>query len=119
MTLAQFATLGAFAVVAAGMACEDPYGSGGGCTSATTPNVNIHVSQFCPASRTIANGTTVTWTNLDGITHTSTSDASSSETWSSGSVASNGTFSHQFNTNGTFPYHCAIHPAMHGTIVVQ
>jgi plastocyanin len=118
MTLAQFATLGVLAAVAVGMACEDPYGSGG-CTAAAAPNVNISSSRFCPASRTISTGTSVTWTNLDGITHTSTSDVSSTESWSSGSLAGSGTFSHQFNTPGTFPYHCAVHSSMHGTIIVQ
>lgn len=118
MTLAQFATLSALAVVAAGLACEDPYGSGG-CTSATAPNVNISSSQFCPASRTVSSGATVTWTNLDGITHTSTSDVSSTETWSSGNLGNGGSFAHQFNTPGTFPYHCAVHPGMQGTIIVQ
>ena len=118
MTLAQFATFGVLAVAAAGLACEDPYGSAS-CTSATAPDVNISSSQFCPASRTISSGTSVTWTNLDGITHTSTSDVSSSEAWTSGNLGNSATFSRQFNTPGTFPYHCAIHPSMHGTIIVQ
>lgn len=118
MTLAQFVTFGVLGVAAAGLACEDPYGSGG-CTSATTPNVNISSSQFCPGSRTVSAGARVTWTNLDGITHTSTSDMSSAESWTSGNLGNGGTFFHDFNTPGTFPYHCAIHPAMHGTIVVQ
>ena len=37
----------------------------------------------------------------------------------SGSLAQNATFSHTFNTAGTFPYYCRVHGAMmQGTIVV-
>lgn len=118
MTLAQFATLGALAVVAAGMACEDPYGSGG-CSSPGSPNVNIQNSQFCPSTRTISSGSTVTWTNLDGITHTAAADVTSGESWNTGNLGNGVSSGHQFNTPGTFTYHCAIHTSMHGTIVVQ
>jgi plastocyanin len=61
-------------------------------------------------------GTTVTWTNTDSIAHTSTSDGAG---WDSGSVAPRGQFSTTFATAGAFPYHCAIHPGMVGTVVVR
>lgn len=123
MRLARLALLGVIGVIGV-MAVEgcggDGYGSGGGgCTAASPPGVYIQNIQFCPSSRTIAAGTTVTWTNLDGVNHTSTSDASSGEFWTSGNIASNTNFGHKFTTPGTFTYHCAIHPTMHGTIIVQ
>ena len=71
---------------------------------------------FAPDSLNVTVGGTVTWTNTDSIAHTSTSDASG---WNSGSVAPGGRFSFTFQAPGTFPYHCAIHPGMIGTIVVQ
>jgi len=71
---------------------------------------------FAPDSLTVSVGGTVTWTNSDSVAHTSTSDASG---WNSGSVAPGGRFSFTFPTPGTFPYHCAIHPGMIGTVVVQ
>ena len=58
----------------------------------------------------------VTWTNTDSVSHTSTSDANA---WNSGTVAPGGRFSFAFQTAGTFPYRCTIHPGMVGTVVVR
>lgn len=71
---------------------------------------------FNPGNLNVAVGTTVTWTNTDSTSHTSTSDAAG---WDSGIVAPRGSFSFRFQTAGTFPYHCAIHPGMVGTVVVR
>ena len=71
---------------------------------------------FNPAQLSVAVGTTVTWTNTDAVSHTSTSDANA---WNSGTVAPGGQFSFTFPTAGTFSYHCAIHPGMVGTVVAQ
>ena len=71
---------------------------------------------FAPDQVDIAVGGTVTWTNTDSITHTTTADQGS---WDSGSVAPGGKFSSTYSTAGTFPYHCAIHPGMVGTITVR
>jgi len=65
---------------------------------------------------TVASGTTVTWVNTDSVTHTSTSDASG---WDSATLAPGQQFNFTFATSGTFHYHCAIHPGMVGTVVVQ
>ncbi len=70
---------------------------------------------FSPSSLTVKAGTTVTWTNHDGVTHTVTADGGS---FDSGHLASGATFSRTFATAGTFSYHCAIHPSMTGTITV-
>jgi plastocyanin len=58
----------------------------------------------------------VTWTNRDVIAHTSTADGGA---WNSGTIAAGGTFSRTFTSAGSFPYHCAIHPGMIGTVTVQ
>lgn len=71
---------------------------------------------FTPDDVSVTVGTTVTWTNSDSVAHTSTSDG---EGWNSGSVAPGGNFSVAFRTAGTFPYHCAIHPGMVGTVTVH
>ena len=70
---------------------------------------------FMPPELSIQTGTTVTWRNTDRVSHTSTSDAAG---WNSGTITSGGQFSFTFGTAGTFPYHCAIHPGMTGTVVV-
>lgn len=116
MRLARWALIGVMAVGMVGLGCTDPYG-GGGCTNAAAPNVNIANTAFCPGTRTITAGQTVTWTNLDGFSHTTTSDNGSLDPWNSGSVVS--TYSRQFSTPGTYHYHCNVHVSMHGTIIVN
>jgi plastocyanin len=71
---------------------------------------------YNPGDLSIAVGTTVTWTNADVVSHTSTSDATG---WNSGVIAPGGQFSFGFPAAGTFSYHCAIHPGMVGTVVVR
>ena len=71
---------------------------------------------YAPDQLDIAVGTTVTWSNTDSVAHTSTSD---SREWDSATIAPGGQFSLAFQTPGTFPYHCAIHPGMVGTVVVH
>lgn len=71
---------------------------------------------YTPDAVDVAVGTTVTWTNTDSISHTSTSDAAG---WNSGIVAPGGKFSFAFQQAGTFSYHCAIHPGMVGTVSVR
>jgi plastocyanin len=69
-----------------------------------------------PDNLEVAVGSTVTWTNTDSVSHTSTSDRSG---WDSGIIAPGRQFSRTYETAGTFSYHCAIHPGMVGTITVR
>jgi plastocyanin len=39
--------------------------------------------------------------------------------WNTGNIAAGGTATTTFNTSGSFPYHCALHAGMKGTITVQ
>jgi plastocyanin len=77
---------------------------------------------FSPATVTIVPGETVTWEFQ--APHTSTSDAQSGpEIWNSG-LLSSGTFSHTFQTPGSYPYYCALHSfpggtAMNGVVQVS
>lgn len=66
---------------------------------------------------TIATGTTVVWRNTDVTTHTATSEGAG--VFNTGNIGPNGSASFTFNTAATVHYHCAIHPGMVGTIVVQ
>lgn len=92
--------------------------SGGLSSSVAIPAgaASLGNTAYTPDDLSVAVGTTVTWRNTDSISHTSTSDASG---WNSGTVAPGGQFSVTFQTAGTFPYHCAIHPGMIGTVVVR
>jgi plastocyanin len=71
---------------------------------------------FVPDELDVTVGTMVTWTNTDSVAHTSTSNVTG---WDSAVLAPGGQFSVAFQTAGTFPYHCAIHPGMVGTVVVR
>lgn len=87
---------------------NNPYGTGG----SGGPGVNevfIQGMAFNPSTITVTAGATVTWTNKDGFAHTVTSNTG---IFDSGSLSTNGTFSHLFSTAGTFPYKCTIHPTM-------
>lgn len=83
---------------------------------AVANSVSIVNMAFSPASLTVPLGTTVTWTNNDGMTHTVTSDVTG---FDSGNISMGGTYSKVFSVAGTYSYHCTIHPAMKGTIVVK
>ena len=78
------------------------------------------IGAYSPPTVTVTTGQTVKWVFQGPIPHTVTADDSS---FSSGGVANgldNGqTYTHTFAAAGTYPYHCAIHPQMHGTVVVQ
>ena len=83
---------------------------------AATSAVNIQGSAFVPPTTTVHVGDTVTWTNRDAFSHTSTSDTG---VWDTGVIRAAASGSFRFTAAGTFAYHCAIHSFMHGTIVVQ
>ncbi|MFL5734392.1 MAG: proprotein convertase P-domain-containing protein, partial [Chloroflexia bacterium] len=88
--------------------------------TATCPPSNADVSIgdnfFNPTTITVNVGTTVTWTNGGGRSHTSTSDTA---IWDSSLIGPGGTFSFTFNSVGSFAYHCNVHPTeMTGTINV-
>ena len=82
----------------------------------TLHNISIVDFAFSPQVDTISAGDSVQWTNNGVVTHTSTSNTL---VWNSGNLAPGQSFTFQFNTPGSFPYHCAIHTFMTGTIVVK
>ena len=90
----------------------------------------MHLIAFSPDALDVPVGANVTWTQTDAGFHTATSgtattDATGAVTthpdgvFRSSKLAQNKTFSHVFDTAGTFPYFCEIHPGtMHGRITV-
>ena len=85
-------------------------------TSPTPGTVSIVNMSFTPASITVTPGTTVTWNNIDNMTHTVTADDNS---FDSGNIGAGSSFAKTFPVAGTFTYHCTIHPSMIGTVVVK
>lgn len=76
--------------------------------------VTIQNFAFNPATLTVKQGTKVTWTNQDSVTHKIKSD-----TFNSGDLNQGDKFEFTFNTKGSFDYSCSIHPSMAGKIVVE
>jgi plastocyanin len=81
---------------------------------------------FNPANITIHVGQQVVWVNNDSAPHTTTSGSCTGNTctpspgWDSGTLNPGQSFSHTFDTAGTFPYFCRIHgAAMQGTVTVM
>jgi YVTN family beta-propeller protein len=60
-------------------------------------------------------GQAVTWTNLDSVPHSVTSDDGG---WDSGPIAMGQSFTKVFDKAGSYDYHCAIHPSMTGSVLV-
>ena len=77
---------------------------------------------FSPASVTIHPGDTVRWTwGSNGHTTTSGSPGMPNGIWDSGLRSQGATFTHTFNSAGTFPYYCTPHGGccgMVGTVTV-
>ncbi|HKP53689.1 MAG TPA: cupredoxin domain-containing protein [Chloroflexia bacterium] len=83
--------------------------------SPTTRTVLIIDSGYLPANLTVTLGTTVSWFNEGPSVHTSTSDTG---LWDSGNINPGFSYGYTFNSPGTYTYHCAIHPALTGTVNV-
>jgi plastocyanin len=81
-----------------------------------TAEVTIVDFAFDPAELRVAAGTTVTWTNQDGVPHTATAEDGSFDT---GTIDGGASASHTFAAPGTFAYVCAFHPTMTGIVAVS
>ena len=106
MTMRSILALGAIAALVAFAAPA----------SAATVEVKIDNFTFNPQQITVKAGDTVTWVNHDDIPHTVTSKTA---LFRSKAMDTDDKFSFTFATPGSFPYFCALHPHMTGTIVVE
>lgn len=80
-------------------------------------NISIDNMEFDPEVITIDRGTRVVWDNDDNVDHTVTSTGY--HYFASGILDPNDSYSHTFNTSGTYTYYCSLHPEMRGTIIVE
>jgi plastocyanin len=88
-------------------------GSGG----AAAGDAVIMIKDFVfttPAS--VSPGAEITVDNMDGLAHTVTADKGGA--FDSAAPAGNSTFTAPTKP-GSYPFHCNIHPEMHGTLVVK
>jgi plastocyanin len=101
---------------------DGPGGGNGGGNAVEIKLRNDGGNRFDPANVTIPVGTTVTWTWVGGF-HDVSSGGNPTFDGSGAPVSPPNTFSHTFNSRGTYEYFCSVHGSptsgMRGTIVVQ
>jgi plastocyanin len=87
-------------------------------SSAALPVAHVYIqfAAYGPEQLDVLSGQRVLWTNVSARTHTVTSDDGF---FDSGDVESDSRFSFQFNTPGTYRYHCTIHAGIVGEVVVR
>lgn len=85
----------------------------------STENKIIEIKNFAysPSILTIKKGDTVTWTNMDSVKHTVTSDTG--KELDSQLLTNGESYSHTFDTAGIFAYHCTPHPYMKARVIVE
>jgi plastocyanin len=100
-----------------------PSGGGGGGTGGGTADVTITIiaengnMSFSPDPATVNVGQRVAWRNGAAAIHTATQNGGGFDT---GSVDSGGlSQAITMSAAGTFGYHCSLHPAMVGTLIVR
>ncbi|MGH9877441.1 MAG: cupredoxin domain-containing protein, partial [Nitrososphaerales archaeon] len=77
---------------------------------------------YNPATVRIEKGTTISWMNIDKDPHTvtdGTPDSKWGQVFDSGLMRQGAEYKFTFTESGTYPYLCALHPWMYGTIVVE
>jgi len=90
-------------------------GSGAASGPALRP-VAIDAMQFSPQTIAVRVGDTVEWSNKDPFPHTVTADNAG---FDSGEIPAAGSWKWTARKTGVFPYRCALHPTMRGTLVVK
>jgi nitrite reductase (NO-forming) len=104
-------------------------GGGGGASTSVSivpGSSSLTDTAFSPNPVEVGVGSTVTWTNDDTQPHTVVSGANAQPSGEFDSspnfnplIAPGATFEHTFTTAGEFPYYCALHPNMVGTVSVK
>ena len=82
----------------------------------TTKTVKITATAFSPSSVTIKTGDSIKWSNTDTKAH---QVVANNGAFASPTIAAGHTWTHTFNTAGTYKYHDALHPALTGKVVVS
>jgi plastocyanin len=81
-------------------------------------NVQMANYAFAPASITVNEGDTITWTNQDTAPHTVTT-TSGPESLNSPSLSKGQSWSYTFTQPGMYMYYCTVHPDMRAEVIVQ
>jgi plastocyanin len=84
--------------------------------STATKAVNITATGFSPKTVTVSTTTVVKWTNKDTKNHQIVANNGS---FASPTIGPGKSYSHTFNTAGSFGYKDALHPSLTGKVVVK
>src|SRR6266480_1299820 len=84
--------------------------------STATTTVQIKSTGFVPATVTINQGDSVTWTNTDTKDHQVVSNAGA---FASAILKPGKSYTHAFPSGGTYRYHDGLHPSLKGTVTVR
>lgn len=80
----------------------------------------VYISKFAfiPPTVHVKSGQRVAWVNCEpnATPHTATADGGA---FGSGTLRTPDAFVQTFPAVGSFPYHCAIHPSMKATVIVE
>ncbi len=124
--LVATALLGLGFVACGGSSYSNPTTPGGTPTPTPAPTPTPSMSSmdditgYTFGPLTVAVGTAVTWKNDDSVPHTASADTGDAFMFNTGTINPGATSAPiVFSQAGTFTYHCAVHPYMHGTIIVQ
>jgi plastocyanin len=86
------------------------------------PGCERYNSCYSPSTITVTEGSSLSWYNADAAAHTVTSGTAargSDGEFDSGLFMAGNYFTTTFNRDGIFPYFCAVHPWMEGTVIVE
>ena len=84
--------------------------------STATTTVQIKSTGFVPATVTINQDDSVTWTNTDTKDHQVVANGGS---FASPILKKGQSYTHAFRSGGTFRYHDGLHPTLKGTVIVK
>jgi plastocyanin len=88
--------------------------AGPGARASASKTVTIDNFEFTPQTVRIDKGTRVLFSNSSGTAHTATDKGA----FDTGRIKAGKSAAVRFQQQGTFAYHCKIHPFMHGKVVV-
>lgn len=112
IVIVLLAAVGYFVYTQSYKSSSQPSGSS---AAVSTNSVNISNFSFDPPQITVRANSTITFSNKDGVTHTVTADKGTFDQ----EITAGKTVTLTISDPGTYTYHCSVHPAMKGTIIVQ
>ena len=89
--------------------------------NSSVPGCELTESCYLPYEEKLSVGDLVLWNNIDSAAHTVSSGnprEGKSNHFDSGIIAPGDTFSHKFDTAGSYAYYCELHPWMVGLISI-